>query len=392
MSENPKNRIRAQLDSFSMTFLDGEMEKNYWEWNFPERFWLLRRNLLLAAFFNILYIIFDIDLRGFKDSIHLILMRASLSILIVVSYFFISRIKNPATTDLIIKSLSFMYFIGISILLYFIRDRGFVDGSVLIVIILIYYFFIPQKFLLSVVMGIGTSISFLIIIHYFYNLHIVTYAMIASSFLISNLICTLYLHNVHYQKRKEYFDYINELQYQVLLEGEIRKKKVVEGKLRKLAETDSLTGILNRRSFIQAAEREFARSARYKKPFSMILFDLDHFKKVNDTYGHARGDELLKSLARITEKNIRESDYFSRFGGEEFIVLMPETKKKNAQQAAEKLRGVFEKSQDILPGGFTASFGVAESKSNQTLNELIRSADKAMYLAKQNGRNRVETV
>ncbi|MFP4492029.1 MAG: diguanylate cyclase, partial [Spirochaetaceae bacterium] len=159
-----------------------------------------------------------------------------------------------------------------------------------------------------------------------------------------------------------------------------------------LATTDELTRLNNRRAFFQRATMEMERARRYGRPISFILMDLDHFKRVNDSYGHAAGDEVLKETARRIRSSIRDTDIAGRYGGEEFAVCLPETPQHTAEQFAERLRVILSEKpfkgthQDL---SITASFGIIgrDSIDEETIEDLFAKADKALYLAKAKGRN-----
>ena len=163
--------------------------------------------------------------------------------------------------------------------------------------------------------------------------------------------------------------------------------------VQRLAITDPLTGLYNRRGFSEIAHREMERARRYKRPLSVILLDIDHFKRVNDTYKHAVGDQVLRTLAERCRRRTREVDILGRYGGEEIVLLLPETDRAGSLRAAEHLRSdVAEEPFDteVGPLHITISLGVADSIDGELgLDELIDRADDAMYAAKQSGRNRV---
>lgn len=138
-------------------------------------------------------------------------------------------------------------------------------------------------------------------------------------------------------------------------------------------------------------EEEIERAERYDIPLSIFILDLDHFKKINDDWGHPVGDTVLKQTAEIILNNIRLSDIPLRIGGEEFLVLMPHTNLEGAKQAAEKLRNEIEMVIHPVAGKYTASFGVAERRRGETYHNLYQNADSALYKAKNSGRNRVES-
>jgi diguanylate cyclase (GGDEF)-like protein/PAS domain S-box-containing protein len=171
---------------------------------------------------------------------------------------------------------------------------------------------------------------------------------------------------------------------------DITEYKQAEMELKRLATIDYLTGVFNRTTFKELIEREIERAQRYNKPLSMIMFDIDHFKKVNDTYGHSVGDYVLKTLAKIVREAIRKIDYLVRWGGEEFLIILPENNLDKAQTLAERIRQIIEHYTFDNVGKVTVSLGVAEFKEGDTEDTLINNSDSAMLKAKRKGRNRVE--
>ena len=161
--------------------------------------------------------------------------------------------------------------------------------------------------------------------------------------------------------------------------------------VKKQAVTDHLTNLFNRRFFEDALHREATRSLRNKQPFCLIGLDLDHLKRINDTYGHTMGDKAISTIASVINKNARSIDIASRYGGEEFFIILPGIDAKGALIAAERLRSSIEAAEvEGLPEGITASLGVASFMEQTTnIDELFEICDKAMYVSKQNGRNRV---
>jgi diguanylate cyclase (GGDEF)-like protein len=155
------------------------------------------------------------------------------------------------------------------------------------------------------------------------------------------------------------------------------------------AASDPLTGLLNRRAMYRNLEQELERSDRYKKVFSIIIFDVDNFKAVNDSYGHFGGDHVLRGISDLMRRAIRQTDSISRWGGEEFLIILPETDLASAQVFAERVLNLMRKAQFGRVKGVTASFGVAAFAPGLMLEEMLHLADHAMYKAKQNGRNQV---
>ncbi len=180
------------------------------------------------------------------------------------------------------------------------------------------------------------------------------------------------------------------------IERDITEQKKLEQSLLELSMTDPLTGIANRRAFFDKLSYEFDRSRRYIHQLSAISLDLDHFKNVNDQFGHAAGDDVLRALAQICGAQLRTVDVPARIGGEEFAILLPETAAAAAADVAERIRAAL--AQAPIPSGgesiaITASFGVTELRRDDAKPEdALTRADKALYDAKHAGRNRVVTA
>ena len=155
------------------------------------------------------------------------------------------------------------------------------------------------------------------------------------------------------------------------------------------AYVDNLTGISNRNKFEEVFDYEHKLFTRYKTPFCLAVLDIDHFKKFNDTYGHLIGDEVLSLMANEVNINTRETDTFARWGGEEFILLMSNTKIEEAQIICEKLRIIIENICHVIAGKITCSFGVTQIKDNDSLKNIMNRSDEALYEAKAAGRNKV---
>jgi diguanylate cyclase (GGDEF)-like protein len=197
---------------------------------------------------------------------------------------------------------------------------------------------------------------------------------------------------------------LSQVNEELLKEINIRKQteaalRESEEVLRLLAITDSLTGLYNRRHFNELAEAEIRRALRYTQPLTAMMFDIDFFKRVNDTYGHASGDMVLKLVAKTTKEMLRATDIPARYGGEEFIVLLPETPMEGATAIAERLRRRIEDTTTQTEKGpitITISFGISEylgetnsKPTERILSEFISNADQALYASKNAGRNRV---
>lgn len=193
------------------------------------------------------------------------------------------------------------------------------------------------------------------------------------------------------EERRQRDDIIAEQTQELTREIEERKKSQEE--LRRLSDTDELTNTFNRRSFNKALTTEISRAARYQEPFSIVMLDLDKFKSINDTHGHDAGDQVLISFADHVKGHLRDTDTFARFGGEEFVVLMPHTLATSAVSTAERIRSGVEAMDIPIADGIisvSVSIGIAQYTPQDAPRaaELLKKADDALYEAKHTGRNR----
>jgi diguanylate cyclase (GGDEF)-like protein len=159
--------------------------------------------------------------------------------------------------------------------------------------------------------------------------------------------------------------------------------------IKRIMNVDPLTGLLNRRAFFPLLKKFLAFAKRHQLPLSCIMTDIDHFKAVNDTYGHEMGDTVLKKFARLLKNSTRQEDILGRFGGEEFVLILPNTPGGAALETAERMRKNLERMKfKGLKGSVTASFGIAERRSGDDEKSIVKRADDALYVAKGGGRNR----
>lgn len=211
---------------------------------------------------------------------------------------------------------------------------------------------------------------------------------------------------VHYKKKsgESYWERLvltairnteNAISHYVIIKEDITLKKLSEAELSVLATTDSLTGVFNRRHFFLEAEKTFQRSLRYQEPLSILMIDADHFKKINDTHGHKIGDQVLTGLAEQLNRIIRSADTLGRYGGEEFVILMPGIELSAAYAMAKRLCAQIATQPIQTDQGelnVTISIGAAafDLPTDKSLMQVIEKADQALYSAKHNGRNRAE--
>lgn len=177
----------------------------------------------------------------------------------------------------------------------------------------------------------------------------------------------------------------------VLTQRDVTEQVEKEAQLERLATTDMLTGLVNRSQFDVILKSELNRQHRYARPLSLIMLDIDYFKDINDSYGHDVGDQVLIELAHLLKRNLRKADCCARWGGEEFMLLAPETSLEQAVRLADKIRSAIKHTAFPLQNSVTASFGVVEVHSSESVKSVMKRVDNALYLAKEKGRNRVST-
>jgi len=206
-----------------------------------------------------------------------------------------------------------------------------------------------------------------------------------SALLVAGTYLILLLIHVNYWNRR-YWDSMINVQ---MLKNIGRKLEESNLRLYALANTDSLTGLANRTRLDEQFDHLHYRFERYQSGYAAVMVDLDKFKLINDRYGHHVGDEVLCLSARQLEGGLRKSDLLGRWGGEEFLLLLPETDEEGARRLAESLRLRLCKEEHHDVGSVTASFGVAVVQTGESIDDLLKRADRALYLAKERGRNRV---
>lgn len=175
--------------------------------------------------------------------------------------------------------------------------------------------------------------------------------------------------------------------YELAKKNELLERKIIE--IEAVSNIDPLTQVANRKFFETELNKEILRSERYKHPLTLVMFDLDKFKKINDEHGHKIGDTMLCDICQLVGDNIRDVDILARWGGDEFVIIFPELSQQQAHQTSEKLRILISRYQTTEGLFVTCSFGVAQYHPGDSINDLFQRVDKQLYISKQKGRNQV---
>ncbi|UAW97653.1 GGDEF domain-containing protein [Halopseudomonas nanhaiensis] len=281
-------------------------------------------------------------------------------------------------------------------LIYFVRPDIIIwNIGVTLILLLCLYIFIPNRVVLSnVAAGFGIVGTLVCV-----RLTGADAAKIISLFILLclpttvGMIAALRLQMV---QRRQFALHTEMVEINASLQEEIERREALEVELQKQATTDPLTGLFNRRQYELLFNRERERSRRLGTELSLCVLDLDHFKQINDLHGHDVGDQVLRHVAALFGQTLRQTDIIGRFGGEEFILLLPETSLEQSERLIDRLRQRLEGAPletDEQTIRITATFGLtAVQDEDKTIEDIVKRADRALYLGKQSGRNRVVTA
>ena len=306
------------------------------------------------------------------------------------------RRRRPAPAQL--YRLSFYFFIALltdALVIYPLSQRSFLEiYPGLLVMMVGAFFFVPSRQLYRLIATFYGVVGVTIEASLWYPPHDVELPLAILFFVVSLVFCLVASRQQTRQRRLSFLDAMHNRQLTHLLLQEIGLRRKLEEEARVQARTDELTGLPNRRRFFELAEMEVARMHRYPGPVAMVMFDLDHFKSINDQYGHAAGDQALRVVGEVCRHVLRTNDIAGRIGGEEFAVMLPETSLEGATDFAERLREAIATSAIATAQAelrLTATLGVAAAVVGEvvSLDELLARADAALYLGKEAGRNRV---
>ena len=286
--------------------------------------------------------------------------------------------------------------IGDSVELFFTPESSLPELPGLLVIVLVYYMFYPTRLHLMIAGGLFAGISYSTTAGLVHGTGAPLFANSIISFMLINGFGIYHVRTMNRVQRKTFIALRSEKELNAQLQKEIAERKKIEQKLFEQATIDALTNAYNRRYFMELAHKEFSRSSRHGRPMALIAMDLDHFKRVNDNYGHDMGDRVLQAVSAQVRESLREEDLMGRLGGEEFAMLLPDTDQDGAMKMAERIRKAID-AEPVRGNGIevriTASFGIAAGLSGpkSDLPGQLKAADDALYAAKHNGRNQVIT-
>lgn len=330
-----------------------------------------------------------------RSFFHLLAYRVVIALAIVCVVFTIRPETNFVTISHIVSIIVIAGFSGFMMLFYYRPDVVVWIIGVIMIQIMGLLMFIPIRFSMACV-GAFYGVVITMITQWMMGLPKATLIGLFFLLMLPFVLGAATTIRLNILQRRQFILLLQAEKVNQELELEIGRRQKLELQLKELAATDPLTGLYNRREYEMLFIHEIERAKRAGSPLSVGIFDLDHFKKVNDTYGHGAGDEVLRRTAHLMQENLRHMDIVGRLGGEEFILLLPETTRDKAAVISSRILEVLA-STDMNVGTatvrVTATIGVTQLlPTDQDFNAVIQRADTAMYTGKQAGRNRVEVI
>lgn len=381
--------LDTTLDYKKVEFTNPNTEMEFRQWSHLGNITQARLTLLIVITVLVVYILSDYLMLGTNETFfYALLVRSLIFAGGLVTIGIISITHSPAFFD---KVIFLFQVVAISLLLFMqgsIKPEPIAASLSVVLIDIAMYLFIPNRLIIASLLSCTLSIGFFILVMTVYDVDRLLLLQLGMVLVGANLIGATFCGRSHLVKRKEFLELMRERSAREALQEEIAKRLKLERQLLHQTRTDELTGATNRRYFMQLGEEEISRSHRYERPMSLLMIDLDHFKLVNDRYGHSVGDEALQRFSTLCRSTLRKPDIFGRLGGEEFAIIIPEESLDGAVQTAERLRSRVEESFASTPYRLTVSIGVTElDDHDNTIGDLLRRADNMMYKAKHHGRN-----
>jgi diguanylate cyclase (GGDEF)-like protein len=380
------------LSPCSGEFLDAELESSYRISVRGQHIRQLRIALFVTAGLFLMMGLFDYLLLGLSENfLRLILIRCAVSVAFLVLAIALARHTQLLDSDIPLNAACLLL---ITSLFLIVPLRTEIIGAQLtaaVAVTLGLYLFIPNRVPWALGCCVYLSVGFLLVFHA--TGLVLPPGMVGATLalLLANVIGVLASLRINRLQREQFTSLLTERKTNQRLQLEIRERLRLEEELRYLAQTDDLTGLNNRRWFFELAVRELKRSRRDGTPLGFCMIDLDKFKTINDKMGHSAGDKILATVASLCREELRDTDIIGRYGGEEFVIAMPESGPADTYKVVERLRARIE--QYRLPKEFadqnlTVTVGMAQvAQGEETLAPVLGRADQALYSGKRRGRN-----
>lgn len=356
--------------SRSGEFVDKALEKEFFNKEISGAIRYIRPVTIALGLLYMLFIIPDYFLIDNANTFTIIFaIRLVILSMVFIFYIFIRRMKDYRHYPLLLTALELVVALSFVVIYYFYESPDFLIQGMGLIIIFIAIYLIPNKWINLQIVTITTSLIFFVMSACFMDLVEFSHfsAGIVYIFIVI-LLSSISFYKTNYYKRVQYID---------------------RRELLRISYTDSLTGINNRTKFNDELTNWIKYTARYKTPLSLAIFDFDDFKLINDNYGHMAGDQVIIETAGIIKNAIRQTDIFARWGGDEFVLLLPNTDFPQAKELIERLRMQVASHNFEIGQPVKLSFGLVSPGTGENEDSILRRADKLLYEAKKTGKNKV---
>lgn len=345
---------------------------------------------VIFAMFNIT----DYNLLGWSPEYHVMLaMRVTVVASCLVLAYVIGRHGNLTRRAWLHALPLWILATGVILIVPMRPESLLTQITAVVVSIMAFYLLIPNLLKVAAYASAYLSIGFVVAAVIYADTSTADTIRLSLLLIMTNLVGYTALLRLEILQRKQFALLHEERDQNLQLTSEISHRKSLERKLRKIAERDALTGVLSRSYFMTRANALLQRANFKKQPFCLFMLDVDHFKQINDTLGHVRGDQVLSKVAEVCLASLRPEDLAGRYGGEEFVIVLPDTCLKDAEIIAQRLRANIAASHftnDLKEVSLTVTIGIVESSgTDQSLEFLITRADEMLYVGKREGRNKV---
>lgn len=374
-------------------FCDASNESKYRDSIEPRVRFESRLALIVASVVFAMFGISDYNLLGLTPEYYLLLAMRIVVVSSCLALAFLIGRSGGYSRSVGLHALPLWIFAAGIILIVPLRPDSFsTQITSTVVAIMAFYLLIPNLLTVAAIASVCLSIGFLSAAVIFVEISSAVTLRIGLLLAMANIVGYSALLRIEFLQRKQ-FSLLNEERDQnKQLQAEIAHRKSLEKQLRMVAEHDALTGVNSRGHFMQQVEAQLHRSQWEETPFCLFMIDVDHFKHVNDTWGHSHGDQVLTRIAEVCQQSLRPTDIIGRFGGEEFVVGLPDTNPGDAQAVAERLKGnvaALTLDGEMSSLRLSVTIGIAIADTEDDLDALITRADNMLYAGKRDGRNRV---
>lgn len=351
-------------------FTDKQLEKEYMEQGMREIPKFLRPVLLVLGIIYLLFFLPDFFIIKSTGTLVFILLCRFLPLLVnMLLYFKLQKYIEYQSYKRWVTAYELIVVVSFSTIFYLYESPDFMAQVLTMMVIILGLFMIPNRWLYVICISIVFSTSFFVLaVFHFKTLPPSRFYAAIVFTLLALVLSGIFSHIINYFKRADY----------------ARGKE-----LSRMSITDPLTGIYNRIKFDEELKRWIKLSRENKADFSLAIFDFDDFKTINDHFGHLTGDRVIIDTISLVKSELRDTDVFARWGGEEFVILFPVTNRSHAVEIAERIRSRVENYSFPHIGGITVSFGVVSFYEDDDINSLVQRADQLLYIAKETGKNKV---